>query len=487
MVANPRLLRSDNNNIFDFGRHYVAFLPMADQVTHLVNHLIASGYDWGRMYAEAVSGRFLATHGTIHERWYNAIVSELVWREEEEFAGLRIGGEDGGSRRASLEIRRKIWPRGRLPVTTPIEVMEREDVAMGDAVDEKSLTGRYPKRQKKFKKTNPPKKDRKEGIGAKIFRLPVLPRWGELEVVVRLRGDRQQPGECGRHSGSPLNTAKSVCNGCKQASYCSRECQVGDWPLHKKVCKDLAGDGVDDKRPSPEHRRILFFPMHSSEPETKCSSSSADDVDLFAKELCQMGSETKTASGPRSDFGCFAMRVEGVVEMGQGRDAQELTTGMKKEIPQQHKSRCSSRRSLVPSRRKDTEASLGPAANGTNGTANLIRNNDNNTQGRAASTLLDNVERLNKHMNSYPEYMGYQAAPGFREASRQRDSDDNLEKFFGSLKRHEVDPGGCDEGTQTASHDESVKGCTGCSLMPIHSTVNLQKTKEERRDLKKHV
>jgi hypothetical protein len=53
---------------------------MAAQVTHLVNHLIASGTDWGRMYAEAVTGRFLATHGTIHERWYDAIVSELVWR-----------------------------------------------------------------------------------------------------------------------------------------------------------------------------------------------------------------------------------------------------------------------------------------------------------------------------------------------------------------------------------------------------------------------
>ncbi|KAK4238758.1 hypothetical protein C8A03DRAFT_14815, partial [Achaetomium macrosporum] len=64
---------------------YVAFIPLQDQVNHLVNHLIALGTDWGRMYTEAVQGRFLAEHGSIHERWYDAIVSELVWRGKYSF------------------------------------------------------------------------------------------------------------------------------------------------------------------------------------------------------------------------------------------------------------------------------------------------------------------------------------------------------------------------------------------------------------------
>ncbi|KAK4239708.1 hypothetical protein C8A03DRAFT_42707 [Achaetomium macrosporum] len=96
--------------------------------------------------------------------------------------------------------------------------------------------------------------------------------------------------------------ANSVCNGCKHAWYCSRDCQVADWPLHKKVCKDFAGAGSDDNRPSPEHRRILFFPVHSTKPETKwvVYNEAADDLfgllglkhpdlDLFETEVRKMG------------------------------------------------------------------------------------------------------------------------------------------------------------------------------------------------------
>jgi hypothetical protein len=34
------------------------------------------------------------------------------------------------------------------------------------------------------------------------------------------------------------NSLKTCCN-CKNAKYCSRECQVKDWKEHKKICKTL--------------------------------------------------------------------------------------------------------------------------------------------------------------------------------------------------------------------------------------------------------
>jgi hypothetical protein len=61
--------------------------------------------------------------------------------------------------------------------------------------------------------------------------------------------------------------SSNLCDRCKHAKYCSRECQVADWSLHKKVCADFAGPAADGKRPSPEHRRILFFPTFSTKPE----------------------------------------------------------------------------------------------------------------------------------------------------------------------------------------------------------------------------
>jgi tetratricopeptide (TPR) repeat protein len=40
---------------------------------------------------------------------------------------------------------------------------------------------------------------------------------------------------CGSNPGS-ANEKFSRCSKCKKAYYCSRECQVGDWPRHKKIC-----------------------------------------------------------------------------------------------------------------------------------------------------------------------------------------------------------------------------------------------------------
>lgn len=53
------------------------------------------------------------------------------------------------------------------------------------------------------------------------------------------------------------------CGQCNSAGYCSRECQVKDWPLHKFLCKGFA-DVADLKRPSTSHVRGILFPAGES-------------------------------------------------------------------------------------------------------------------------------------------------------------------------------------------------------------------------------
>ncbi|KAL1836062.1 hypothetical protein VTJ49DRAFT_5624 [Mycothermus thermophilus] len=55
------------------------------------------------------------------------------------------------------------------------------------------------------------------------------------------------------------NPGEKKCEVCL-TGYCSRECQLADWAIHRQICGQLAGDFADDKRPTPEHHRILFFP-----------------------------------------------------------------------------------------------------------------------------------------------------------------------------------------------------------------------------------
>jgi ribosomal protein L32 len=40
---------------------------------------------------------------------------------------------------------------------------------------------------------------------------------------------------CG-HPPANLGSTLNVCGRCKEAHYCSTECQRADWPKHKKVC-----------------------------------------------------------------------------------------------------------------------------------------------------------------------------------------------------------------------------------------------------------
>jgi len=42
-------------------------------------------------------------------------------------------------------------------------------------------------------------------------------------------------------SGQKVDRSKMLCcTGCNQAHYCSRECHVADWPIHKKDCKPVS-------------------------------------------------------------------------------------------------------------------------------------------------------------------------------------------------------------------------------------------------------
>jgi hypothetical protein len=55
------------------------------------------------------------------------------------------------------------------------------------------------------------------------------------------------------------------CSRCHNSHYCSVDCQKKAWPIHKMLCKALDEfSGV--KRPSPGHRRGIFFGATESKP-----------------------------------------------------------------------------------------------------------------------------------------------------------------------------------------------------------------------------
>ncbi|PWY84008.1 hypothetical protein BO83DRAFT_413530 [Aspergillus eucalypticola CBS 122712] len=53
------------------------------------------------------------------------------------------------------------------------------------------------------------------------------------------------------------------CGRCRSTHYCSKDCQKSDFSSHKLLCKKLA---TLPDRPSPEHKRAIFFPVHQTEP-----------------------------------------------------------------------------------------------------------------------------------------------------------------------------------------------------------------------------
>ncbi|KAF7960661.1 hypothetical protein EAE96_000335 [Botrytis aclada] len=73
-------------------------------------------------------------------------------------------------------------------------------------------------------------------------------------------------------ASSPLLTSTcTICNlpakdcaRCKSAAYCSSECQILDWPLHKTLCKKIT---KMPSRPSPTHKLGVLFPPDSKSPD----------------------------------------------------------------------------------------------------------------------------------------------------------------------------------------------------------------------------
>lgn len=81
------------------------------------------------------------------------------------------------------------------------------------------------------------------------------------------------------------NPTCTICNGsnaklcslCHSISYCSRECQKADWPLHRTICKTFT---TLPPRPSPSHKRAILFPVDSKDPQIiwiKCERKVDDE------------------------------------------------------------------------------------------------------------------------------------------------------------------------------------------------------------------
>ena len=54
---------------------------------------------------------------------------------------------------------------------------------------------------------------------------------------MNFKADSNQTNKCG-HCGATENLMK--CTKCAAAAYCSKECQVSDWPTHKFLCKVIS-------------------------------------------------------------------------------------------------------------------------------------------------------------------------------------------------------------------------------------------------------
>ncbi|KAK7942592.1 uncharacterized protein PG986_011705 [Apiospora aurea] len=93
-----------------------------------------------------------------------------------------------------------------------------------------------------------------------------------MEIVTNIFRDKlpeltpDEDPEIRKRCGYCEQPGKNHCARCKDALYCSRECQVKDHPLHKALCKAY-GDFTDAKRPSKSHVRAILFPAAETTPK----------------------------------------------------------------------------------------------------------------------------------------------------------------------------------------------------------------------------
>lgn len=79
------------------------------------------------------------------------------------------------------------------------------------------------------------------------------------------------------------NPDSQLCDRCRSVRYCSKACQVADWPVHKLLCSAFAAFR-SSTRPTDEHFRAIAFPVDKKKPELvwiHCKWHDDDDDDDF--------------------------------------------------------------------------------------------------------------------------------------------------------------------------------------------------------------
>ena len=95
----------------------------------------------------------------------------------------------------------------------------------------------------------------------------------------------------------PMCTDKGKlwCGGCRNVSYCSKECQEAEWPTHKVLCKTFKDF---EKRPSENMRRIVVLMPNEEKPRfmwvevsQRLGYQAVDNSSFFPKNVIPFGAQ----------------------------------------------------------------------------------------------------------------------------------------------------------------------------------------------------